>query len=539
MICDWSFALLLYTDAQPKTHLNLSFISFVSGNILLRNAGGMKTVLGVDLGTQSIKVILYDPVSKCVLQTATSALTLISHEDGTREQNPHQWVSGLFDCISQFPAHERRSVAAIGISGQQHGFVPVDEHGDVLAPAKLWCDTSTVEECDEIVATVGKEACVKSVGCITTGFTAPKVRWMKKHRPDIYTRLRTILLPHDYLNFVLTGEGVMECGDASGTGMLHISTRTWSKQILRAIDPDRDLSLCLPRLIQAHEPVGVILESVASKLGLSPSAIVSAGGGDNMMSAIGTGNVTEGRLTASMGTSGTLFGFSDKPVIDATGFLAAFCSSTGGWLPLICTMNCTVATEQMRELFSLHVDEIEPMVAPVAPGCDGLLTLPFYNGERAPDLPNGRAVIFGLDGRNTSQGHLMRSAMEAAVFALKAGLLAFEKHGMRFEEVTVTGGGSASAAWRQICADVLNLRVRVLKQKENAALGGALQALWCYQLHMGGAATLEDIVTEHLDEDCEKACVPDEKRVKVYEEVYVRYVELLDTLTPMFKKKPA
>lgn len=494
-------------------------------------------VLGVDLGTQSIKVIVYSPSAKTIFRTASSPLKLITREDGTGEQHPQSWVSGLQDCLAQIPADLKSHVVAIGVSGQQHGFVPLDATGQVLAPAKLWCDTTAVTECNEIIDTVGRETCLSTVGAIATGFTAPKIRWMKKHRAELYERLHTIMLPHDYLNFFLTGERTAECGDASGTALLDIRTRSWSDRMVRAVDADRDLAACLPRLIDAHQPAGIILPSVAKSLGVPPGVIVSAGGGDNMMAAIGTGNVVTGRLTASMGTSGTLFAYSGSAVVDETGLLAAFCASTGGWLPLLCTMNCTVATEQMRQLFSLEVEKIDELVAGIEAGCDGVITVPFYNGERAPDLPGGKGVIFGLNARNTTQGHLMRSAMEAAVFGLKRGLDVFARHGMQFEEVTVTGGGSGSAEWRQICADILKLKVRMLKQTENAAMGAALQALWCYEHCQGKGRSMENITKEHLEEDLEKRCLPNSDRVRIYEKCYKQYVELVDTLTPLFRKK--
>lgn len=493
------------------------------------------TVLGVDLGTQSIKTVVYEPFSRTVLQTASHPLELISRDDGTREQLAEWWVMGLQHCMERLDGVLKAKIVAIGISGQQHGFVPVAEDGHVLAPAKLWCDTSSVTECDEIIDFVGLDRCRDITGCITAGFTAPKLRWFKKNNPSAYAMIKTVMLPHDYLNFFLTGERAMECGDASGTGVLDVRSRCWSREMLRAVDGARDLSSCFPRLIEPFEAVGKVKADIAARFGLSSNVLVSAGGGDNMMAAIGTGNVHKGCLTASIGTSGTLFAYSARPVIEKKYGLAAFCSSTGGWLPLLCTMNCTVATEQLRELFSLGVDKIDSLTGAIAPGCNGVLTLPFYNGERTPDLPKGKAVIFGLDMSNTTQGHLLRSAMEAAVFGLKGGLLAFKDSGMEFQEVTVTGGGSASNVWRQICADVLGVRVRVLREKENAAVGAALQALWCYGHRSGKASNLQDICREQLVEDTLKACLPNPETVAVYEDVYARYTDLLEAMKPLFK----
>ena len=191
----------------------------------------------------------------------------------------------------------------------------------------------------------GAERCIEIAGNpILAGYTASKLPWTRKHRPEVYRELATILLPHDYLNFWLTGEKFMEVGDASGTGWLDVRTRQWSPEMLAAIDPDRDLSPCLPPLVELGTTFA-ILPAIADALGLPHTVRIAVGGGDNMMAAIGTGCVVPGRLSMSLGTSGTLFAYADQPVVDAKGAWAAFCSSSGGWLPLICTMNCTVATE--------------------------------------------------------------------------------------------------------------------------------------------------------------------------------------------------
>lgn len=497
----------------------------------------MRNVMGIDLGTQSIRVIVYAPASKTVLASASAPLEMISRDDGSREQLAEWWLDGLHACLQQISSEDKASVAAIGVSGQQHGFVPVGIDGDALAPVKLWCDTSTVAECETIMATVGGEqACRALAGnSIEAGYTASKILWLKYNRPDAYAEMRSIMLPHDYVNFYLTGERRMECGDASGTGLLDIKQRRWSTELIEALDTDRDLSACFPELIEPCEMVGTVRAELARELGFGEEVIVSAGGGDNMMAAIGTGNVRNGSLTASMGTSGTLFAYSDVAVLDPEGELAAFCSSTGGWLPLLCTMNCTVATEQLRDLFLLEVDQIECLVTEIGPGSDGVLTLPFYNGERTPALPNGKALIYGLDTGNTDRAHLLRSAMEAAVFGLKTGLLAFQRCGMEFSEVTVTGGGSHSAVWCQICADVFNLPVTVLEEAENAAFGALLQALWCLHVTRAEAGSLEELTDQHLRRDEARSCTPDPDNVAIYESVFGDYQRLLSSVAPLYK----
>lgn len=484
-----------------------------------------KTVIGVDLGTQSVKVIIYHPKMREVLAVQSQPLELISKGDGSMEQQASWWVDAFKKCVNAFDQDLKKTLVAIGVSGQQHGFVPVSESGTILAPVKLWCDTSTTVECQEIMEALGSaDKCIEIAGnSIAVGYTASKIRWLKKNKPEAYASMTSIMLPHDYLNFYLTGNHTMECGDASGTGLLNVKTRTWSKSVISAVDGERDLSRCLPNLIEADDIAGVIKQDVAQELDLPRNIVVSAGGGDNMMAAIGTGNVQSGQLTASLGTSGTLFAYSDKPVIDKHGELAAFCSSTGGWLPLLCTMNCTVATEQMRDLLEIDLEKMEKLASVIPPGADGVITVPYFNGERTPNLPNAKASVFGLDGRNTTNAHLIRSTMEAAIFNLKAGLEAFERCGMSFNAVTLTGGGAKSALWRQICADILNLPVRVLTNEENAAFGAAIQAYWAHKKHTGLPKSLETICEDHLFEDKNKGCSPNPESVNRYKEIYKDY----------------
>jgi xylulokinase len=493
--------------------------------------------MGIDLGTQSIKVIIYNPDTKKTVSEASHPFDLISKDDGAREQQTGWWIEGFKQCLSDLNKEDIFTVAAIGVSGQQHGFVPINENGAVLAPVKLWCDTATEAECYEIMdAAGGEDACVNLAGNpIAVGYTASKIRWLKNNNPSSYANMSTILLPHDYMNFYLTGNRTMECGDASGTGLLDVRNRKWSKELIAALDSERDLTNCLPDLIEADDIAGTLKPELAEELGFNNDVIVSAGGGDNMMAAIGTGNVETGNLTASLGTSGTLFAFHDKPAIDSNGELAAFCSSTGGWLPLLCTMNCTVATEQMRDLLGVDLKHMEELASQISPGADGVITVPFFNGERTPALPKAKASIFGLDSHNTTNAHLIRSTMEAAIFSLKAGLNAFEKCGMTFNEVTLTGGGSKSSLWRQICADILNLPVRVLTQEENAAYGAALQALWALNKQNGTANPIGDITREHLQYDNSKRCSPDANCVIKYKNIYKEYQSFVKLITPHYK----
>ena len=494
----------------------------------------MKTVIGIDNGTQSTKVVFYDYENKTIAASATAPHDLISRDDGSREQKARWWIIALESCFSAIDPEIRRTAQALGVSGQQHGFVPLDSEGNVLRDVKLWCDTSTAGECRELSkAFGGDEKLLEETGnLVLPGYTASKILWFKKNEPGEYQKMAHVLLPHDYLNFYLTGEYVMEFGDASGTALLDVKNRCWHKGLVRALDPERDLMRTLPRLIQSWESAGAVKADVAEKLGIPAGIPVSSGGGDNMMGAVGTGTVRDGVLTMSLGTSGTLYGYSDSPIIDPDGNLAAFCSSTGGWLPLLCTMNCTVATEQMRQLFDYGVKEFDKLGASAPVGSEGILTLPFFNGERTPNFPNGRGCIVGMTSSNVKKENIFRSALESAILGMKLGLDSFVKLGYQAREVRLIGGGANSPVWRQITADILNLPVVVPVTAEAAALGGALQALWCLKKDEG--ADIDTLVDEHVVLDESQSCRPDPENVKVYEKTYGEYTRYVEAMSGLF-----
>jgi len=450
--------------------------------------------LGLDSGTQSTKCIVLDVATGEIVAQASEKYSLIDGlPPGHLEQHPADWVRAVEVTVGACVAavgDRRKEIRAIGVSGQQHGLVALDAADAVVRPAKLWCDTSTAAEC-EILASAfgGAGGLIAAAGnAIPPGFTAPKILWMKRHEPENFARTTAVLLPHDYLNFFLTGVKRMEFGDASGTGLLDVRARRWHAGLVEAIDPR--VAEMLPPVGSSLEKHGVLRDELAARWGLNEGVVVSAGGGDNMMGAIGTGNVRPGVVTASLGTSGTLFATAGQPVVDAKGEVAAFCSSTDQWLPLVCTMNVTVLTEQVRKMFGWDHAQLEAAVAEVPAGADGLLFLPYLNGERTPNLPDGRGVLHGMRMDTMTPGHLARAAMEGVTVGLGYGLRRFSELGVTPTEIRLTGGGSQSAGWRQICADVFGVPVVCLHSAEGAALGSAIQAAAAAERETGGT-TLE------------------------------------------------
>ena len=479
--------------------------------------------IGIDNGTQSTKTIIVDGETGKVLGKATKEHKFVEGlPPGHKEQDPAIWIDALINTVKKAIKNsgiDPKDVRAIGVSGQQHGLVPLDEHGRVIRPAKLWNDTSTLKESEYLVRKLGGlKRVIELLGLsIPPGFTAPKILWLKRNEPWNYKRLKTILLPHDYLNFYLTGRKVMEYGDASGTALMNVRTRTWCKEVLEAIDPN--LEEKLPPLQSSDKPVGFVRKEVAELFGFRDDVLVSAGGGDNMMGAIGTGNTRKGIVTASFGTSGTIYAYSDVPVIDPKGEIAAFCDSTNAWLPLLCTMNVTVATEFIRNLFNMTHEEMTEAIESVPAGSEGLILLPYFEGERTPNVPDGTGVFFGLNSRTFNVAHLARASMEGVTLGMNYGLNRMRELGINPKQIRLTGGGSKNRVWRQIAADIFNTDVVCLKIDEGAAYGAALQAIWAYRNYVGEKTTIQKITDQYVEVDESTLVSPKPHNVKIYEEL--------------------
>jgi xylulokinase len=477
--------------------------------------------LGIDCGTQGTKALILDTASGRVLGQGSAPHALLSEAGGRREQDPAQWVAALLEATAQAlldAGIDGQLIRGVGVSGQQHGLVLLDESGQVLRPAKLWCDTQSTAQNDRLLQRLGGvSGSLQRLGvAIAPGYTLSKLLWTQEQHPEVFARIAHILLPHDYLNYWLTGRYTSEYGDASGTGYFDVRRRQWDRALLGEIDPR--LPAALPELIESHQPVDPIRPPIARQLGINPQAVVCSGGGDNMMGAIGTGNIAPGILTMSLGSSGTVYGFSAQPQVGRQAEVATFCSSSGGWLPLICTQNLTNATGAVRELFNLDIEGFNQRLQAAPIGCEGVFMLPFLNGERVPALPHASGSFLGLNNTNLNQANLCRAAVEGTTFGLRYGLDLLRASGVQSLNIRLIGGGAKSPAWRQMVADIMNTTVVCPEQTEAAALGAAIQAAWCVT-----GEPLADLCARCVRLEAHHQAHPVPVHVARYEQIYRDY----------------
>ncbi|MEM6571160.1 MAG: xylulokinase, partial [Planctomycetota bacterium] len=425
---------------------------------------------GIDVGTQSTKAVLVDVDAGEVVARASEAYDLIEGlPPGHAEQQPEMWLDAAKKVVREVGHGEE--IAGIGVSGQQHGAVLLGEDFGVLRAAKLWCDTSAADEAAGLSKRLGR--------VVPAGFTGPKLRWIADREPEIWDRTAHVLLPHDFLDACLTHELYTEVGDASGTGYLAVDEGAYDADAMAATAPG--LAERVPPLVACDRVAGTLVPRVAEEFGLRPGTPVSAGGGDNMMSAIGAGATRPGVAVCSLGTSGTVFAFADAPVTDPDGAIASFRASSpipggggAGWLPLLCVMNCTEPLEALVALTGKDHAALTVEAERVAMGDE--LFVPFLVGERVPNLPRATGTLDGLRLGSLTPGVLYRAALEGVTLNLAAGLERMRAIGVRPDEVRLVGGAARNPLWQRLLATVFGVPVRVLAETETAAVGAALQA---------------------------------------------------------------
>ncbi|MFI3237416.1 MAG: xylulokinase [Lachnospiraceae bacterium] len=449
----------------------------------------MRYLLGIDLGTSGTKTVLFDEAGKKIA-SSTVEYDLIQPKNGWAEQDPDDWwnaavvtTKNVLDDSGVNPA----DIKGVGISGQMHGLVMVDENGKVIRNAILWCDGRTSEECAEITQIVGKEKLIEiTANPALTGFTAGKILWVRKHEPENYAKCKQILLPKDYIRYKLTGLYGAEVSDASGTNLFDITTRDWSDEVISLLDLDRTQ---FPKMAESVDVAGTISPDASVITGLSTETIVCYGGGDNASAAIGTGVVSTGKAFTTIGTSGVIFAHADMPTVDKGGRVHTFCSSVpGGYTVMSCTLSAGLSLKWFRDNFCtsekemaelLHCDSydfINQGVKDIEIGADKLLFLPYLMGERSPVLDEkARGVFFGLSAIHTKY-HMARAVMEGVMYSQKHCLDVIHEMGVFPKEMYACGGGAKSEIWRQMMADMYDAEVITNESEEGPALGVAIMA---------------------------------------------------------------
>jgi xylulokinase len=507
----------------------------------------MALLCGIDIGTSATKVLLCTEAGK-VLATAAVEYPVYSPQPGWSEQEPDDWWKATVEGIAAACKKAKvkpAQITGIGLSGQMHGSVFVDKSGKSLRRALLWNDQRTAAECAEIEQRAGgrKKLIAMVSNVALTGFTAPKILWVRKHDPKSYDKTYKILLPKDYIRLKLTGEYAGDVSDAAGTLLLDIKKRQWHKGLLGKLDIDTGL---MPTLFESCEVTGTVSEAVAKLTGLKAGTPVVGGAGDQPAGAVGNGIVRAGIVSATMGTSGVVFAHADEPVPNPEGNLQSFCHAVPGkWCVFGCMLSAGGSLQWLRD--TLWADEVRAArkakkdpgdiypklideAAQAPPGSENLLFLPYLTGERCPyPDPTARGVWLGLTVRHR-RAHLIRSVIEGITFGMRDQVEIMRSRGVPITEVRASGGGAASTFWRQMQADMYNAKVVTINTREGGALGVALLAAVGTGLYKSVPEACQAAirVTETLK--------PDKAQARAYNKLYPSYRSAYQSLRGEFGK---
>ena len=500
-----------------------------------------KYLIGIDLGTSGTKTVLFD-ISGNTVASSTVEYPLIQPQNGWAEQDPNQWwdacVKTLKDVLGGSGINPS-DVASIGLSGQMHGLVLLDENGEVLRNSIIWCDGRTTEQCDEITNLVGAKRLIEiTANPALTGFTAGKILWVRQNEPEIYAKARHILLPKDYLRYKLCDVFATEVSDASGMNLLDVPNRKWSDEVLKKLNIDEEM---LPKMHESYEITGSVSKESAAVTGLKAGTPVVGGGGDNAAAAIGTGIVEAGKAFITIGTSGVIFAHSDNVTIDPQGRVHTFCSAVpGAWTVMSCTLSaggslqwfrnnfCEAEMEEAKAKGVAVYDILSEKAKNVPIGANKLLFLPYLMGERSPILnPFARGVFFGLSGVHT-RSEMVRAIMEGVVYSQRECIDVLRQMGVPFSQMMATGGGGRSPFWRQMISDVLDCPIATITNKEGAALGAAILAgvgAGVYESLPAACNTIIKTTPHHT---------PDVGQKAIYDKYYSLYLDVYGSLKDHF-----
>jgi len=504
----------------------------------------MSIYLGIDIGTSGTKALVCRENGQ-ILATATAEHPSYHPKPGWSEQQPEDWWKSSVESTKAAIAKAKvaaSEIKGVGLSGQMHGSVFLDKNHRVLRRALLWNDQRTAAECSEIEARAGGRA--KLIQMVSnpafTGFTAPKILWVRNHEPQVYEKIAKVLLPKDYIRFRLTGEFATEVSDASGTLLLDVTHRKWCDPLLGLLGIDQSL---LPRCHESEEVSGKITSEAAAEIGIPAGTPVVGGGGDQAAGAVGNGIVKTGVISATLGTSGVVFAHADQVQTDPEGRVHTMCHavrgawhmmgvvlSAGGSLQWFRNQFCQAEIEDAKRRSIDPYELILQMVQSVPPGAEGLFFLPYLTGERHPySDPYAKGAWIGLTVRHT-RAHLARALLEGATFAMRDCLLVIRQLGVNATQIRLSGGGARSRFWRQLQADIYGQKVALINAQEGPAYGVALLAMvgtGAYKsVPEACAATIQ--VTEEMS--------PNEEGRKVYEKIHQEYQRLYPALKEGFER---
>ncbi len=504
----------------------------------------MDVFLGVDIGTSGAKALAINADGE-ILASAVREYPCYHPRPLWSEQDPEDWWKGtclaIRDLVGQgkFSGHE---VRAMGLSGQMHGSVFLDEQDAVIRPALLWNDQRTAAECDQIEQRAGgREALISMVANpALTGFTAPKILWLRNHEPENFSRTKRLLLPKDFVRLRLTGECATDVSDASGMLLLDVRKRDWSTDLLSALDLPESL---LAKCVESHEPTGTLRKDVSDELGLSEKCVVVGGAGDCAAGAVGNGIVRSGLASTSIGTSGVVFVHSDEPRIDPAGRAHTFCHAVdGAWHLMGVSLSAGGTLQWFRDALAPELAEkclaeglsayeaLTKEAMNVPPGSEGLFCLPYWAGERTPHAdPNARGCLIGMTLAH-GRGHVVRAIMEGVTFALRDSLEIFKELGVPIEQIRASGGGAKSEFWRQIQADTFGQPVTTINAEEGPAYGVALLATVGAGAHKTIQAACENAISITSEMS------PSREDQAAYEEAYATFRSLYPALAPSFER---
>lgn len=492
----------------------------------------MSHVIGIDVSTTATKALVMDQAGG-VAAVGVSTYEYQTPRPTWTEQDPRQWwdatCAAVRSALDQ-AGLEGRDIDAIGLTGQMHGSVLLDDDGDVVRPAILWNDQRTAAECDEIRRRVGRERLISTTGNdALTGFTAPKLLWVANHEPENWQRVATVLLPKDYVRFRLTGMRAVDVAGGSGTIMFDLAARTWSPVVLEALGIDP--SIC-PPTFEGPDVTGTVSAEAAAATGLGEGIPVVAGGGDQSANAVGVGAIATGITALSLGTSGVVFATSEGPSFDPEARVQAFCHAVPGrWHMMGVMLSAAGSLRWLRDALAPGTDfeELLAGAAEVPPGGQGLIFLPYLSGERTPHPdPTARGAFVGLTVSHDLR-HMTRAVLEGVAFGLRDGLDLMVRAGAPTpESIRASGGGTRSGLWRQILADVLEARIDIVSTEEGAAYGAGVLAM-VGAGHFADAAQATEAMVQ-----VDPAASPSDAAAR-YRELHRRYQELYPALRPTFR----